>query len=330
MSAPKQGVVASISALGMGVLDTQDCLGLDVMAQYGSLEQLRAWYRDGTPCALTPPAYGDPSYSLATGQVAEQVGSTTGGAGHAEEASVGAPHPLANLATQGQCRSSSGAAGATPQVSTALLPPNQGSRLSDSAGDAGLLAVMGVDKWPTSSVAVRESPPVFYRGALPSPPQSPLHNSEDLNGDPEGAAVQTRVGVVHPSTPTCGSDWTGLLRVSTLERGGPGVGVGHSVGTPIGQTPSLPSTSDNLDAGGEWQVQATALWRGDVQREERRSADVELDVGEVPGENSRAPKSLKMSSDRQPGTQGGPQPRPAAAATAATGAVGTGTRRQLI
>ena len=272
------------------------------------MEELRAWYRDGTPCTLTPPAYGDPSDSLATGQAVERLVSTAGSAGQAEEASTGALHPLANPATQGQCRSSDDAAGAAPQVFTAplpLLPSNQGSRPPESAGGAGLLAMMGADKWPTSSVAVRESPPVFYRGALPLPPQSPLHNSEDLNGDPEGAAVQTRVGVVHPSTPTCGSDWTGLLRVSTLEREGPGVGVGHSVGTLIRQTPSLPSTSDNLDAGGEWQVQATALWRGDVQREERRSADVELDVGEVPGENSRAPKSLKMSSDRQPGTQGG-------------------------
>ena len=88
-----------------------------------------------------------------------------------------------------------------------------------------MMAMMGADKWPTSSVAVRESPPVFYQGALPLLPHTPLHNSEDLNGDPEGAAVQTRVEVVHPSTPTCGSDWTGLLRVSTLERGGPGVGV---------------------------------------------------------------------------------------------------------
>lgn len=52
MSASKQGVVPSICALGMGALDTQDCLGLDVVAQYGSLEQLRAWYRDGTPTNL--------------------------------------------------------------------------------------------------------------------------------------------------------------------------------------------------------------------------------------------------------------------------------------
>ena len=64
MSAPKQGVVASIAALGMGALDTQDCLGLDVAAQYGGLEQHWAWYRDGTPCTLPPPAYGEPSYSL--------------------------------------------------------------------------------------------------------------------------------------------------------------------------------------------------------------------------------------------------------------------------
>ena len=72
-------------------------------------------------------------------------------------------------------------------------------------------------------------------------------------------------------------------------------------------------------------MQAMALWRGDVRREERqRSADVELDVGEVPVEDSRGPKSLKISNDGQPGTQGGPRPRPAAAATAATGAAGTG------
>jgi hypothetical protein len=61
MSAPKQGVVASIAALGMGALDTQDGLGLDVAAQFGGLEQLRSWYRDGIPCTLTPPACDDPS-----------------------------------------------------------------------------------------------------------------------------------------------------------------------------------------------------------------------------------------------------------------------------
>ena len=62
MSVPKQGVVASICALGMGAMDTQDCLGLDVAAQYGGPEQLRAWYRDGTPCTLPP----QPVVTLAT------------------------------------------------------------------------------------------------------------------------------------------------------------------------------------------------------------------------------------------------------------------------
>ena len=66
MSAPKQGVVASISALGMGALDTQDFLG------WTSWRSTGAWssFGLGTGTVRTPhmhaPYPPQPMVSLAT------------------------------------------------------------------------------------------------------------------------------------------------------------------------------------------------------------------------------------------------------------------------